>query len=219
MGYMEGSGGSFGSFSLGVDKYLEVVEVYVVTLLGMVVRDIDHAICWVEKATLPEEKQQDLLRRLHSLYSPKARVSSQGSVVALPGDKCETHSSLKQQNTSEGSPEALKALYPFKGENDMKQAILKLSERVPCFWWFRTFTLKFGNGQLVISNGKIVLGCFMVLMYYVLQRKQATLKRIFKRQALSMKKALVDSWQLAFSYQVNPLAAVQPVPAATRGTR
>ncbi|CAL5349295.1 unnamed protein product [Camellia sinensis] len=177
MGYMEGSGGSFGSFLLAVDKYLEVVEVYVVTLLGMVVRDIDHAICWVEKATLPEEKQQDLLRRLHSLYSPKARVSSQGSVVALPGDKCETHSSLKQQNTSEGSPEALKASYPFKGENDMKQAILKLSQRVPCFWWFRTFTFKFGNGQLVISNGKIVLGCFMILMYYVLQRKQATLKR------------------------------------------
>ncbi|CAL5415818.1 unnamed protein product [Camellia sinensis] len=58
MGYMEGSGGSFGSFLLAVDKYLEVVEVYVVTLLGMVVRDIDHAICWVEEATLPEEKQQ-----------------------------------------------------------------------------------------------------------------------------------------------------------------
>ncbi|KAI8004261.1 hypothetical protein LOK49_LG08G00410 [Camellia lanceoleosa] len=84
MGYMEGSGGSFGSFLLGVDKYLEVVEVYVVTLLGMVGRDIDHAICWVEKATLPEEKRQDLLRRLHSLYSPKAHVSSQGSIVALP---------------------------------------------------------------------------------------------------------------------------------------
>ncbi|KAL7229372.1 hypothetical protein ACSBR2_007972 [Camellia fascicularis] len=215
MGYMEGSGGSF---LLGVDKYLEVVEVYVVTLLGMVVRDIDDAICWVEKATLPEEKRHDLLRRLHSLCSPKAPVSSQGSVVALPGDNSETHSSLKQQNTSEGSPEALKASYPFKRENDMKQAILKISQRVPCFWWFHTITFKFGNGQLVISNAKIVLGCLMILMYYVLQRKQATLKRIFKRQALSMKAALVDLSQLAFSYQVNPLAAVQPVPAATRGT-
>ncbi|KAL7253639.1 hypothetical protein ACSBR1_008068 [Camellia fascicularis] len=100
----------------------------------------------------------------------------------------------------------------------MIQTILKISQRVPCFWWFHTITFKFGNGQLVISNAKIVLGCLMILMYYVLQRKQATLKRIFKRQALSMKAALVDLWQLAFSYQVNPLAAVQPVPAATRGT-
>lgn len=33
---------------------------------------------------------------------------------------------------------------------------------------------------------------------------------------MSMKNALVDLWQLAFSYQVNPLAAVQPLAAAAR---
>ncbi|KAJ6857718.1 hypothetical protein NC651_039211 [Populus alba x Populus x berolinensis] len=32
-------------------------------------------------------------------------------------------------------------------------------------------------------------------------------------------KATADLWQLAFSYQVNPLAAVQPLPTATRGGR
>ncbi|WMV37024.1 hypothetical protein MTR67_030409 [Solanum verrucosum] len=42
---------------------------------------------------------------------------------------------------------------------------------------------------------------------------------VLKRQASSTKKALVDFWQLAFSYQVNPLAAVQPLPPATRGSR
>ena len=41
--------------------------------------------------------------------------------------------------------------------------------------------------------------------------------RIALRQAVSAKKALVDAWQLAFSVQVNPLAAVQPLPAAPRG--
>ena len=55
MDYMEGYGGHF---MLGVDKYLEVVEVFVVTLLGMVPRDLDHAISWVEKAAIPEEKRQ-----------------------------------------------------------------------------------------------------------------------------------------------------------------
>ncbi|KAL7253652.1 hypothetical protein ACSBR1_008069 [Camellia fascicularis] len=54
-----------------------------------------------EKSSAMHLNKEDLLRRLHSLYSPKAPVSSQGSVVALPGDKSETHSSLKQQNTSE----------------------------------------------------------------------------------------------------------------------
>jgi len=33
---------------------------------------------------------------------------------------------------------------------------------------------------------------------------------------MAVKRALVDLWQLAFSYQVNPLAAVQPLSAATR---
>ncbi|MBA0553729.1 hypothetical protein Gohar_006633 [Gossypium harknessii] len=35
------------------------------------------------------------------------------------------------------------------------------------------------------------------------------------RQALLVKKCLVDLWELAFSYQVNPLAAIQPLSAAT----
>ncbi|KAG5022510.1 hypothetical protein JHK82_018421 [Glycine max] len=33
---------------------------------------------------------------------------------------------------------------------------------------------------------------------------------------MAVKRALVDLWQLAFSYQVNPLAAVQPLSATTR---
>lgn len=161
------------------------------------------------------------MRRLHSLYSPKPAASSQGSVVAFPEDECEPRAlSIKEQYTSGGSPEALKTSYPSKEKNDMKKVLLKLSQqRVPCFWWFRTVTLKFGNGQLLISNGKIVLGCLMILIYYILRRKQATVTRILRKQVLSMKKALLDLWQLAFSYQVNPLAAVQPVPAATRGNR
>ncbi|KAJ8771092.1 hypothetical protein K2173_023417 [Erythroxylum novogranatense] len=38
-----------------------------------------------------------------------------------------------------------------------------------------------------------------------------------QRQLLYGKKALTDLWQLAFSYQVNPLAVVQPLPPAPRG--
>uniref|UniRef100_A0A5B7AIW6 3-phosphoinositide-dependent protein kinase-1 n=1 Tax=Davidia involucrata TaxID=16924 RepID=A0A5B7AIW6_DAVIN len=208
-------------FMLGVDKYLEVVEVYVVMLLGMVLGKMDHAISWVEKAALPEEKRQGLLRRLLSLNSSKITSSSQGSVSSLlAGEHGNCSSSLKEPDISEGSPKALKAQYPSNGDNDKKQAILKLSgQRVPCFWWFRTITLKFGNGQSVISNGNIVLACLVFLMYYLLRRKRASLKRILRRQAFLVKKALVDLWHLAFSYQVNPLAAVQPLPAATHGSR
>ena len=41
--------------------------------------------------------------------------------------------------------------------------------------------------------------------------------RTVTRQVLFLKGALVDLWKLAFSYQVNPLAAVQPLATTTRG--
>lgn len=44
--------------SLGVDKYLEIVELYVITFLGRILGNLDLAISWVEKFPLPEEKRQ-----------------------------------------------------------------------------------------------------------------------------------------------------------------
>jgi hypothetical protein len=205
-------------FILGVDNYLEVVEVYAVTLLATVLHDMHLALSWVEKAALPEEKRQVLLRKLHSLHSLKATNLSQGP-SPLPADNHDGHfSTLKELNVSEGSQKALKAIYLPNQGNSTKAAVLKLSERMePCFWWFRTITLKFGNARLVVSNGKIMLGCLILLIYYVFRRKKAALKRSATRQVLFVKRALIDLWKLAFSYQVNPLAAVQPLATATRG--
>ncbi|KAK3009030.1 hypothetical protein RJ639_013474, partial [Escallonia herrerae] len=187
---------------LEVDKYLDVVEVYIITLLAVALSDIEHAISWVDEATIPEEKRQrlqgvdcgdlyksvpftqlillllELLRRLHSMNYSEMTNLTDTSVSPLLPVACESFAKpLKTQNQS-------------NGENGAKQTILKFSgQRVPCFWWFRTITLKFGNGS------------------------------VLKRQALSVKKAVSDLWQLAFSYQVNPLAAVQPLPSATHGSR
>lgn len=45
-------------FSITVDKYLEVVELYVVKHLATTLKDTDLAISWVEKSVLPMEKRQ-----------------------------------------------------------------------------------------------------------------------------------------------------------------
>lgn len=50
--------GCDGCFVLGVDKYLEVVEVYVMKLLIATLNNVDLAISWVEKAELPEGGRQ-----------------------------------------------------------------------------------------------------------------------------------------------------------------
>ncbi|WCJ28718.1 3-phosphoinositide-dependent protein kinase-1 putative [Euphorbia peplus] len=202
---------------LGIDEYMEVVEIYAVTLLGTALKDLDHAIAWVEKAGIPEERRQGLLRKLHSLYSIKMSNCSQCS-SSLPASIHELHgSSSKEFGVSDGSS---KVSGNNVQPNSDKRAILRLSNRnrkEQLLWWFPSINLKIGNRRLVVTNGKIFLGCLIFLTYYVLRRKKATIKAIMRKQVMSIKKALVDLWQLTFSYQVNPLAAVQPLPNATRG--
>lgn len=56
---------------LDVDVYMEVVEVYAVKVLGMILKDVDLAISWVEKAALPEDTQQVryIYIYIHTRYS------------------------------------------------------------------------------------------------------------------------------------------------------
>ncbi|KAM3345564.1 hypothetical protein P3S68_025273 [Capsicum galapagoense] len=206
--------------SLGVDTYLEIIELYVITFLGRILGNLDLAISWVEKSPLPEEKRQDLLRQLHSMNTLKLGSSSQSSASLLQTDECTTDStSVIEEKSCNGRANILEHKDQSKGENTTKQSIMEFSRRRTPFWWFRTVTLKFGSGSLVLSNGSIFLRFLAALVYYIVWRKQASLWSIVKRKASSTKKALVDFWQLAFSYQVNPLAAVQPLPPATRGSR
>ncbi|CAL5186339.1 unnamed protein product [Lathyrus oleraceus] len=206
-------------FVLGIDEYLEVVEVFAITLLATVLEDVDLAISWVENAPLPEENRQGLLRRLHSMHSLKNTILSQVSSLQSPTtatDNNETYS-LKELHESRGLPEALKGKYANNKMYRSKDGGSKLSERIEtCFWCFRSINLKFGNAEFVVPSGKIILGCMILFVCYVIKRKQATLKRTVRRQVVAVKRALVDLWQLAFSYQVNPLAAVEPLVVATR---
>ncbi|KAE9599468.1 putative protein APEM9 [Lupinus albus] len=201
-------------FVLEIDQYLQLVELYAVTLLATVLNHVDLAISWVENnALLPEENRQELLRRLHSMHSLKS------TTLKSPTDNIEAHS-LKELNEREGSPKALSGKHSNNKKYASRKAVLKLSERIePYFWCFRSINVKFGSTKFVISSGKIMIGCLILLSYYLFRKKQATLKRIVRRQVIGMKRALVDLWQLAFSYQVNPLAAVQPLSTATSQAR
>ena len=114
---------------------------------------------------------------MHSLHSLKATNLSQGSSPLLADNHDGHLSSQKELNVSEVSQKALKATSPPNQGNVTKQAVLKLSERMEPYFWFRTITLKFGNARMVISNRKIMLGCLILLMFYVLRRKKAALKR------------------------------------------
>ncbi|XP_022935649.1 protein APEM9-like isoform X2 [Cucurbita moschata] len=204
---------------LTVDEYLQVVEVYLQTLMEIGLKDVDLAVSWVEKAALPEEKRQVLLRRLDYQQSLKAASLSQSSPSSLHKDDHKAHlSSSEDRQESRASKTALDPGYHPDGGNANRETVLKLHKLTkPWFWPFRTITLKFGSTRLIISTRRVLLSCLFVLIYYLLRRKLTTLKRMAQKQALSAKKAMVDLWQLAFSYQVNPLAIAQPLSGVPRG--
>ncbi|RWW87436.1 hypothetical protein BHE74_00003736 [Ensete ventricosum] len=110
--------------------YLEVAEVYTITILGMVLCSPDLAISWTEKAELPEESRQ-----------------------------------------------------------------VKLSFPIHCHLLYYAFN------RLLLTPAS----------FFLHYRSVAT-------QAAAVKRALVDAWQLAFSVQVNPLAAIQQLPSAPHGS-
>ncbi|CAM8954731.1 unnamed protein product [Rhodiola kirilowii] len=91
--------------SLALDKYMELVELYAVVLLGKVLNTMDVAISWVEKAEIPKTKREDLLRKLHSLYSHK--ISNNASLLQRNEQEAQ-NSSQNGIRVLDGSSEASK---------------------------------------------------------------------------------------------------------------
>ncbi|KAI3754805.1 hypothetical protein L1987_54596 [Smallanthus sonchifolius] len=189
---------------LSVDTYLQVVEAYITLLTGILSRT-SYVISWVEKASLPEHIRQELLRRLQSMNTSKDK-GPQVSTSALLTDENVTSVSLKKEGWKQ-----------VDGDDAAKQAILRYSgHNVSTFWWFRKINFKFGGVRFAVSNGSIFLAALMLFMYYYTRRKKYSITSILKGQAQFVKKTAVDLWQLAFSYQVNPLAAVDTLQNPSR---
>lgn len=194
--------------TLEVDQYLEVVEFYALRLLGMVLNDVDHAVSWVEKAQLPEEARQNFLRRLLSLYTRKSPSSTLGAVSVSMVEEPESYPlSSKEVKQLDKKVTSLGTQYR-SGVSDTKYSFWKSLQKM---------TQRSCN-SVIASKGKIFLGCLIFVVSYFIRKKRETIKRIVQARVLSLKQTLVDFWKLAFSYQVNPLAAVQPLPASANRT-
>lgn len=194
---------------LEFDEYLEIVEFYALTLLGTVINDVDHAVLWVENAQLPEEARQDLFRRLLSLSHLKSTSSMQDSVPPEVVEELECYPLSVKEVKQSDKPMMVLSTQCHHGQNGKKRSIWRR---------FQNF-IKRSSNAVVASNGKLLLGCLVFLICYFIRKKRDTLVRVLRRRALSLKQALVDLWQLAFSYHVNPLAAVQPLPASANISR
>lgn len=211
------------NYVISAEKYMEMAEFYAVTLLGMVLCSPDLAISWIERAELPEEKRQEIIMRVRPLcYVKKSSMSSPAQRTYRSRDlpTCSTDSTLlgyenpqgSQPNGDKSNQDALKSIRPNTR---------LISQRLgPYLWWFRTLHLKFGSVSIILPGGRtVILGLLTFFAYHILKNRRAAFKRIVTQQASSIWRILSDALQLAFSFQVNPLAAVQPTPSATLGSR
>ncbi|KAK8967667.1 hypothetical protein KSP40_PGU009678 [Platanthera guangdongensis] len=206
--------------ALNSEKYLEVVEVFAMIFLGRVLCKPELAISWIEKFDLPEDKRQDMLRRLNSVHLASNYSSSISPATFQPAERVNespgTEIFSKSTNSSNQRGEHGSKLAPSKPINP---SIKYLMHRSSPFWWFSTVRFKFGGIHLVLPRGRFVLAVLiMALASYFLRRKGSELRKFPSRLALSIRRALIDAWQLAFSVQVNPLAAVQQVSSARRSS-
>ncbi|XP_031476759.1 protein APEM9 isoform X3 [Nymphaea colorata] len=213
--------------SLPVEKYVEVTKVYVVSLLGVVLDNYELANVQLTKADLPEEERQALLEQLQcacvrtnsnsnsllDLEKPQSVGRSDLAVSNTNTSPCEdrctrTIETISHDVKLEG------ARSPYPGLGSLFKAFRSF------FLFFRAITLKLGSAHLVISHGRVMLvGAFTFAVLYIVQKKGDTFKRFAARQISGIKNAVLDAWRLAFSMQVNPLAAIQPPLVVTHGQR
>lgn len=197
--------------SLDMERYMDVIDIYVIQLLAVGLKKVDLAISWTKKTELPDEKRQDLLRRLHSLsviYSSQ-RIPKKISINGVS----DTELASKKEGFVGND----------KTRNRMGESRSKFSTAKTIWLFFGPFSL--ANIDLpfacsLLRLGKLTAwGSLGIFVCYILQRKHMMLKRLALRLVYSTRRALIDAWRLAFTVQVNPLAAVQPLTSVPQGSR
>nr|GMD69771.1 protein APEM9 [Ipomoea batatas] len=138
--------------------FLLIFKKFLRNSLARLWRNVDLAVSWVEKASLPEEKRQ-FTDNFPNLYT--VSFSAFAKAITLHGTLPKAqqfhwnppqhhYCKMDEYGTKSASIKERRNIQwfckQFQCENNTKQALKKMykNKRVP-FWWFRTITLKFGN--------------------------------------------------------------------------
>lgn len=195
--------------SLDLERYMDVIDIYVIQLLAVALKKVDLAISWTKNTELPDEKRQDLLSRLQALnilYSGQ-RIPKKPSDGISDTKFTSTKEFLDADKTRS-----------CVGESRSKASIIKAIQ--PFLWRFSLANIDLAFTCSLLRFGKLAAwGSLAIFICYVFQRKRMVLKRLAVKLVYSTRRALIDAWRLAFTVQVNPLAAVQPLTPVPQGSR
>eukprot|EP00250_Pteridium_aquilinum_P024379 c28993_g1_i1 orf=685-1902(-) len=228
------------SLCLKPKEYIQMSKLYSVQVLGKGLKTIDAAMRWVDKADIPTDIKQDLKEELKRVSLGFDRKDSRDLVIhykvtegTAKAGAC-VDSFFNNPAISEGVELKDKNLV---GKQACKEDNVQSLGRT---FHFCSPTMKFLSGWMTSSvncsmyssrwqkvlavfhqKKALFSGAAMVFLLIALHKQRSKLSRVLAglgRVSMNFSRAifvmLFDFWQLAFSVQLNPLAAVQPLPSA-----
>ncbi|CAK9857887.1 unnamed protein product [Sphagnum jensenii] len=222
------NGESSSRIFLTEEKFGGIAEIYVVQVLVKGFRDPKSAVEWIQHANLTQDKRMELLKKVHSTTvtastnvatSPVAS-SVAAEVVTGRNEPAKSDGSLESSdNCSEVKLNANRSLLRAKTSALWKSfslpdvffsmrmllelAVVRLSAASSSRWGYLP--------TAVHNHRALTIGALMSLFLFLLLRERHYLRRFAIKSLSAIQAGVSDLWQLAFSMQINPLAAVQPL--------
>jgi hypothetical protein len=217
------------STCLSEEKYAQVVELLVIKVLVKGLQEIESAMNWVERANLTEETRLVILKKIQ-VQMERMKASSEPVSVEVPSPTLEVKTfEEKSPGIKDESKEVVleagndTADAPGTGDDEpsMRSKSLALLKRFKVsegFFSLKTLVeLALARLSAASSNleGRALrFGALAALFLFVFLRHRHSLRRLVGKSFSAVRVGLSDLWQLAFSVQINPLAAVHPIAAA-----
>ncbi|XP_024385322.1 protein APEM9 [Physcomitrium patens] len=231
---------AFRSMCLLEEAYAEIVELYVIKVLAEGLQETEHALDWVKRASLTQDRRSVLLKKIQLqieqakfaevVLKPIAESTSSlnsGTPTAVL-ESIHIKEPVKDMETEESSDPRCQ-LNTCKAADDSSissksMALLKKLNVSEGFFSLKTLLeLAFARVSAATSawhplssehlEGNVLRFGALVALFFFL-RHFPTWRRFIGKAINSFGVGIRDFWQLAFSVQINPLAAVNPISAA-----
>ncbi|KAH7366522.1 hypothetical protein KP509_18G082400 [Ceratopteris richardii] len=239
--HFRASGHNGKSSGLSPERYVQIIDLYCVEVLAKGLGRSSDALQWVAETDIPAGTKQDIIKKLNKLAVSMDRPAD--TLLSGFSEKASRDTSKRQKYLSEsrisGSEEiksdaisSKEVIRRFDSDSSLKRNFL-LSPIINYFsgwkscsslnhsgaprWKMATVTLK----QSKVKLGGAVAIFIMITVY----RRRHQLPRLFHNLGKASKLVLYavfmslrELWDVAFNVQLNPLAAVQPLPSTFYGS-
>eukprot|EP00249_Psilotum_nudum_P009716 c22114_g1_i1 orf=140-1444(-) len=216
-------------------EYTQIAEIYAVQVLTKGLGLAEQALEWVSKADIPGEKKQDIVEKINSYSWPcnDSQTSSQNKLNNIPIDAHSvTSGSMKRNIVSEGEDhcgDMIKGMdysvnthmkgepvsYPFiwKALHLFSPVVMISSKAIASSTpYLPSFALRLRALLAFLLQKKFIGGAVTFFFTYAMYKQRHSLRRFIWDLLYAVYVGLAELWQLAFNVQLNPLAAVQPLP-------